>query len=232
MEGTALPRIDDELTLLASLVPLDGARIVEAGCGAAALARALVERHRGAQVTALEVDDRQHEKNLQAPAPGLTFVRAGAQAIPAGDASFDGALMLKSLHHVPVGEMADALAEIARVLAPGGWLYVAEPVADGPLNEITRLFNDEQAVRAAAQRALDDAVAGGRWTQAAERRYLMPVHFSDFADFERKLMRPTFADHRIDDAMLARVAARYAPHQRADGARFVRPMHVRLLRRR
>ena len=33
------------------------------------------------------------------------------------------------------------------------------------------------------------------------------------------------------EAMLARVAERYAPHQGADGAAFERPMHVRLLRR-
>jgi hypothetical protein len=45
------------------------------------------------------------------------------------------------------------------------------------------------------------------------------------------MMRPTFADHHIDDALQARVAAAFAPHCTAEGARFVRPMHVRLLQR-
>jgi hypothetical protein len=45
------------------------------------------------------------------------------------------------------------------------------------------------------------------------------------------MMRPTFADHRIDDAKLAEVAAAFAPHMKADGARFTRPMHVRVLRK-
>ena len=45
------------------------------------------------------------------------------------------------------------------------------------------------------------------------------------------MMRPSFADHRIDAALQARVAAAFAPHCTAEGARFVRPMHVRLLRR-
>ncbi len=223
--------VQDELDVLAGLVPLAGVRLVEAGCGAAKLARDLLQRFTDAQVTGLEVDDRQHAKNLAAPADRLTFIRAGAQAIPFADAHFDGALMLKSLHHVPMDQMDQALAEIARVLRPGGWLYVSEPVYAGPLNELVRLYNDEGTVRAAAQQALDRAVASGRWVQAAERRFDMPVRFRDFADFEQRMMRPTFADHHIDDAMLARVAERYAPHQGADGAAFERPMHVRLLRR-
>jgi hypothetical protein len=57
------------------------------------------------------------------------------------------------------------------------------------------------------------------------------VSFKDFADFEQRMMRPTFADHRIDDAKLAQVGAAFAPHCTAQGARFTRPMHARLLRR-
>lgn len=226
-----VPLVADELEVLESLVPLAGARIVEAGCGAAHLARALLERHADAEVVGLEVDERQHAKNLAAPAARLTFVHAGAEAIPLPDASRDGALMLKSLHHVPRERMDAALAELARVVVPGGWLYVSEPVYAGALNELTRLFNDEREARAAAQQALDRAIDSGRWRAAAERHFEMPAHFRDFDDFERRLMRPTFADHHIDDAMLARVRALYAPQQRDSGATFVRPMHVRLLRR-
>lgn len=59
----------------------------------------------------------------------------------------------------------------------------------------------------------------------------MPVRFRDFADFERRMMRPTFADHHIDEAKLAAARAAFEPHVGAEGARFTRPMHVRLLRR-
>jgi hypothetical protein len=59
----------------------------------------------------------------------------------------------------------------------------------------------------------------------------MPVKFRDFDEFERKLMRPTFADHRIDDAKRATVRAAFEHYSSADGAHFDRPMHVRLLRR-
>ena len=225
------PRVDNELDLLEALVPLAGQRIVELGCGAAELARALLRRHPDASVTGLEVDERQHAKNLAAPQEGLTFVAGGAQAIPLPDASFDLALMLKSLHHVPPGSMGEALAEARRVLRPGGHLYVSEPVYAGALNDVIRLFNEERAVRAAAQAALDAALAAGGWTAVAERRFEVPVRFADFADFERRTIRVTFAERRVDAAQLAAIRAAFEPHVGPDGARFTRPMHVRLLRR-
>jgi SAM-dependent methyltransferase len=226
-----LPRIDDELALLAELVPLAGQDIIELGCGAAALARALLGRHPDSRVTGLEVDARQHAKNLAAPQAGLRFVAGGAEDIPFADGRCDLALMLKSLHHVPLPLQAQALGEVARVLRPGGHLYVSEPVYGGAFNDVVRLFNDEQQVRAAAQAALDEAVRSGAWEQVAERRFAMPVQFRDFADFEQRLMRPTFAEHRIDDAKLAEVRAVFEPLCGPDGAHFERPMHVRLLRR-
>jgi SAM-dependent methyltransferase len=229
--ATATLLVDDELTVLSDLVPVAGQRIVELGCGGAHLARALVQRHPDSHVTALEVDERQHAKNIAAPQGGLTFIEGVAQSIPFADASFDLALMLKSLHHVPLPLLGAALGEVARVLRPGGHLYVSEPVYAGPLNDVIRIFNDEGVVRAAAQAALDDALRAGRWTQVAERQFEMPVHFKDFSDFERRMMRPTFADHRIDDAKLAAVRDVFEPHCGATGASFTRPMHVRLLRR-
>ena len=228
-ESVAL--IDDELDVLAELLPLAQLDIIELGCGAAGLARKLLLRHPDSRVTGLEVDERQHAKNLAAPQPGLHFAAGVAQAIPLADASFDLALMLKSLHHVPVASMAQALIEVARVLRPGGQLYVSEPVYDGGLNALVRLYNDEGVVRAAAQAALDDALRSGSWAQVAERRFNMPAAFKDFADFELRMMRPTFADHHIDDAKLAQVRAAFEPHLGAGGAQFTRPMHVRLLRR-
>lgn len=231
MTSAAFPSVTDELDVLEALVPLQGVRIIEAGCGAARLARDLIQRHETAEVVGIEVDDRQLARNLLEPAERLRFERAGAEAIPFGDASFDGAMMLKSLHHVPMVLMDQALSEIARVLRPRGWLYVSEPVYAGPLNELIRLFNDEGTVRAAAQVALDRAIATGQWLAAAEQRFEMPVRFASFEQFEQRMMRPTFADHGIDDAMIDRVRQRYAPHQGEDGAHFTRPMHVRLLRK-
>jgi SAM-dependent methyltransferase len=226
-----LPLVVDEIDILADLLPLAAREIVELGCGAAQLSRALLARHSDCRVTGLEVDLRQHAKNVAAPQEGLRFVVGGAEAIPFPDASFDLALMLKSLHHVPPALLAQALSEAARVLRPAGHLYVCEPVYDGAFNEVIRLFNDEGDVRAATQAALDAALRRGVWEQVAERRISMPVRFSDFADFEQRMMRPTYADHRIDAAKLGAVRVAFERHRDPDGAQFTRPMHVRLLRR-
>lgn len=233
MHTPALPLIRDELDILAQLLPAPGPRVIELGCGAARMAQSMLQRWPTVDYVGLEVDAIQHQRNLQAPQPRMRFIAAGAQNIPFGDGEFDLALMLKSLHHVPLPLLGQALSEAARVLCPGGHLYVSEPVYDGALNEVVRLYNDEGVVRAAAQAALDAALAapGSPWQEAAQARFDMPVRFQDFAEFERRMMRPTFADHGIDDAMLQRVTQAFAPHCTTQGAHFVRPMLVRLLRR-
>ena len=228
-----LPSLRDELDVLADLVPLAEQRIIELGCGNARLARSLVQRFAGSQLVGLEVDAVQHAKNLAAPQERLLFMAGSAEAVPFPDASFDGALMLKSLHHVPLAAMDAALAEVARVVKPGGWFYVSEPIYGGALNEIVRLYNDEGTVRAAAQAALDRALAAGtHWTTAAERRFAQPVRFKDWPEFAQRMLYPSFADHGITPALEARVRAAFEPHVGPEGAHFMRPMHVRLLRRR
>jgi len=101
MNAMTVPLITNELEFLETLAQLADSRIVEVGCGAAHLARELVSRHPTTEVVGIEVDERQLAKNLLVPTERLRFEKAGAQTIPFPDASFDGALMLKSLHHVP-----------------------------------------------------------------------------------------------------------------------------------
>lgn len=228
------PLITDELDLLQSLVDLDQhPQIIELGCGAAQLSRQLLARCPACEVTGLDVDERQHAKNLLNPQRRLHFVQAGAQAIPFEAQRFDLALMLKSLHHVPLDQLSQALAEVHRVLRPKGLLYVSEPVFAGALNEVMRLFHDEEVVRAAALRAVQDAVSsGGAWEQVTEILFEMPVRYRDFAEFEQRMIGVTFVNHRLDATTLQTVRARFEPHMTADGAHFMRPMRVSLLRKR
>jgi SAM-dependent methyltransferase len=62
-------------------------------------------------------------QNLGGSLGEFTFVEADAQAIPFPDTSFDGVIANHMLYHVPDRETA--LAEIRRVLRPGGHLYAA-----------------------------------------------------------------------------------------------------------
>lgn len=227
-----LPLIVDELDLLQALVDLDQHRvIVELGCGAAQLSRQLLARYPSSEVTGLEVDQRQHAKNLQNPQQRLHFVAAGAQAIPFEAERFELALMLKSLHHVLLDQMHLALAEVHRVLKPKGLLYISEPVFAGAYNEVIRLFNDEERVRGAALREIQQAVASGAWEQVSETLFEIPVHYRDFAEFEARMIGVTYADHQLDAVTLQAVRERFEPHMTTAGAHFVRPMRVNLLRK-
>lgn len=232
MSAAAPELVEDELEILRRLVPLAGARVADIGCGAAQLSRRLLEDGLVRSVAALEVDRAQHAKNLAAPAvPGLAFILAGADAIPLPGASVDVALMLKSLHHVPVERMDAALAETARVLVPGGWLYVSEPVFAGPFNELMRLFHDEQAVRAAALAALARARDRGVLEQSGVHHFDAPIAFRDYDDFVERMVRVTHSELSPGGERLDEVRRRFEAHRGPGGARFVRPMRVNLMRR-
>jgi len=223
--------VTDEADFFQDVIPLRGARVVELGCGKAAFSRSLLQRGLASSVDAFEVDAVQHAANLAAPpVAGLRFGMAGAQAIPLPDDACDVAVMLKSLHHVPMEMLDRALAEIARVLVPGGWLYVSEPVYAGDFNDIVKLFHDEGEVRAAAyaalRRAADDGVL--RWER--EVAFDTPLHFRDFGDFVDRIVRVTHSDIALDPSVEAEVRRRFERFQQPDGAHFVRQMRVNILR--
>ena len=227
-----LPIITDELALMSEMIALERLEIIELGCGNARIAREMLSRFPGTRLTGVETDAVQHIKNLETPQLGLTFLEAGAQSIPAASASFDMAFMLKSLHHIPLNLMATALNEIARVVRQGGYLYVSEPIYDGDLNEIVKLYNDEGVVRAAAQNALNEAVIDAQyWEQLGERRFAMAVSWRNFEEFEQRMMRPTYSDHHLTDEKIAAVRKAFEARVKLKGPNFVRPMHVRLLGR-
>lgn len=226
------PVVTDEAEFLQQQVPLAGAHLVELGCGKAELARRLLERGQVARISAFEVDARQHAANLaSAHPPALRFLEGGADDIALPDASADVVIMLKSLHHVPVDRLDRALREIRRVLRPGGWLYVSEPVYAGAFNELIRLFNDEGDVRLAAYAALQRAAQAGVLHWHGEQVFATPLAFRDFDDFSARVIHVTYLDHRLDAALEGEVRRRFDAHLGADGARFTRQLRINLLRR-
>lgn len=224
--------VTDEAAFMAQHLPLQGARVVELGCGKAELARRLLEQHGVAEVTAFEVDERQHAANLAAATvPGLRFAAGGAECIRLADACCHGVMMLKSLHHVPLPLMDQAMREIARVLMPGGWLYVSEPVYAGEFNDLVRLFHDEGEVRAAAYAALLRAVELGVLSWDKEMVFDTPLHFSDYEDFHRRIVQVTHSDHGLSPELDRQLRERFQHHVGEDGARFVRQMRINFLSR-
>ncbi|HQR12504.1 MAG TPA: class I SAM-dependent methyltransferase, partial [Casimicrobiaceae bacterium] len=190
-----------ESEIYETLLALDGATILELGCGKADHTRRIAAAHPTATLIATEVDRIQHAINLAADVPSnMRFTDFGAEAIALPDASVDVVMMFKSLHHVPVARLDDALNEIARVLRPGGVAYISEPLFAGPLNEVIRIFNDEQAVREAAFDALCRAVACGKFELETEFFFLLPVKYGDFADFAKRHFEVTHSERHVTEA--------------------------------
>lgn len=232
LQGAGASPVCTDRSIYESCLPLASARILDLGCGKAEHARAIANAHPDARVTAMEVDVEQHASNCASERPGnLEFVYGGAERIPATDGAFDIVMMFKSLHHVPAPHLDQALAEVARVLRPGGYAYVSEPIFAGPLNGIMRIFHDEEAVRAKAFDAIVRAVDGGSFRLLEERFFSVPTHFRDFADFERKVLQVTHTRHRLDDAQLAQVRERFESHMSPEGATFAAPQRLDLLAR-
>jgi SAM-dependent methyltransferase len=221
-----------EIEIIQEKLDLAGKSIIELGCGTAELTRLIAERYNDATVLALEVDEVQHAHNLGIDdLPNVEFGLAGAQSIPAPDNSTDVVLMFKSLHHVP-GELLDqSLTEVARVLKPGGQAYISEPVFAGEFNDILRLFHDEQAVREAAFSSTCRAVESGVLALEEQVFFNTPVRFADFADFEAKVIGVSHTQHHLSPEVYEQVKARFAKQIGANGAEFVAPIRVDLLRK-
>lgn len=230
--AAATELVTDEIDFLRRVVPLDGARVIELGCGKADLSRQLVERGLVNSVIALEVDQRQHAANLASrPPSGLTFLLGGAEAIPQPDAQFDLAIMLKSLHHVPMEHLDHAMTEIRRVLVPGGYLYVSEPVYAGEFNDMVRLFYDEGVVRAAAYRAIQHAEQAGVLQHVGEHVFDTALAFKDYDDFVNKMVGVTHSNIELPEAVAHQVRERFERRMTPQGARFVRQMRINVLRK-
>lgn len=196
------------------------------------MTQAVAERHTESDILAFEVDREQHEKNLKLDkAPNIKFHIAGAERIPLSEGTVDMVLMFKSLHHVPINMMGQALREIHRILKPGGIAHISEPVFLGDFNEVIRIFHDEEHVRREAFKNLKSAVKTGMFELVTEEFHLSPLSFKDFAEFENTVINVTHTDHKLDEETLARVKAQFDESCGDDGAHFKQPIRLDVLRK-
>ena len=220
--------VANEGDILDELLHLEGAMILELGCGKAEKTRIVAQK--AASVLALEVDETQLAKNIAiTDLPNVRFAHGGAEKIPAADSNFDIVLMFKSLHHVPTELMDSVFSEIRRVLKPGGVAYISEPVYAGDFNEILKLFHDEKAVREAAFAAEKRAVSSGRLALVSQKYFLQPMHFVNFGQFEEQVLEVTHTEHKISVQTLEKVRSKFNGHMTQEGATFHMPIRVDVL---
>jgi SAM-dependent methyltransferase len=221
-----------EIEMMERLLPLAQARVMELGCGAAWITRQLAQRYPDTHFIATEVDERQHEKNLQLPArKNLSFVYGGAEAIDAENGSIDLVWMLKSLHHVPAQLLSAAMKEILRVLKPGGLAYFSEPVYSGSFNDLMCLIHDEKTVRERAFNTLKALVAGGEMQLKGEFFFNVLGCYESWEQFEERFLNITHTKLSIEQARYEEIRERFLSHMGPEGALFLKPHRVDLLQK-
>ena len=107
---------------------LDGKRVLEIGCGRGVGTEIIFERFGAAEVHAFDVDPDMIERarrRLSRYMPDRLKLYVGdAAAIDEPDASFDAVFDFAIIHHILIWK--DAVAEVARVLKPGGMFFFEE----------------------------------------------------------------------------------------------------------
>ena len=221
--------VNSDIDAVDALLDVAGLRLVDAGCGAGDLARALAAR--GAEVTAIEPDPAQAAANAAAPpVAGVTFVEAPAQEMPIDAASVDGVVFSRSLHHVPADFMVAALREALRVIKPEtGFLFVLEPEVTGTYHDLIKPFHDETVVRRLARTALDRVASDG-FASCETYAYETRTEYARFEDFRDRYANATYLDFSIEDVESPEVRRAFEAGFDGTVYRFTTPHWIGLFR--
>jgi SAM-dependent methyltransferase len=142
----------------ATQMDLSGKRVLEVSCGHGGGASYLVRTLHPASYTGLDLNPAgiefcQQRHNLA----GLDFVHGDAENLPFPDETFDAVLNVEASHLYP--HFPRFLAEVARVLAPGGHFLYADfrrrhalaeweaALADAPMQLLSRAVIDAEVLR-------------------------------------------------------------------------------------
>jgi len=105
-------------------IDLRGKRILEAGCGSGYALELLAKRFRPSRLVGFDLMPEQIERARARNITGAEVRIGDITRIAETDGSFDAVFVFGILHHVPGWRVA--LAELSRVLTPGGALCVEE----------------------------------------------------------------------------------------------------------
>jgi ubiquinone/menaquinone biosynthesis C-methylase UbiE len=197
--------IGGPLDVISSVRPtIAGLRILDIGCGSGGLAKQLV----GHRAIVHGIDPLPDAiRAASAAVPQAIFATAVAEKLPFRAGEFDLAMMVNALHHVPEAAMPAALREAVRVLKRDGALIVIEPLASGSFFAALRLVEDETAVRQAAQRAIEEAVAAGEVGRSASFEYVRKDAFGSVAEFFDRIVAVDPSRRAVIDSNPEAVAA-------------------------
>lgn len=158
---------------LATVEAVRPARVLEVGCGTGEFAARVVSALPDAEVIAIDQSERLVEVTASR---GVSVRQADVQDLPFPDDSFDAVAALWMLYHVP--DLHRGLAEIARVLRPGG-TFVAITNGDEHLGQLRRDAGGTSAITSFSSENGEPVL----------RQHFADVRRDDFAS------RAVFPDH-------------------------------------
>ena len=165
-------------------------RLLEVGCGMGELAER-VARELGAEVVAIDISPRMVEI---ARGRGVDARMGDVQALPFSDGEFDCVVANWVLYHVP--DLDRGIAELARVLVPGGRL-VAATLGEGHMRELWESLGTQSTSGLSFQSGNGEAALTPHFARIERRDALGTIVFPD-ADSIR-----TFVGASITRAHLA-----------------------------
>jgi ubiquinone/menaquinone biosynthesis C-methylase UbiE len=164
---SAIQRRFEAARLLRMGGPMSGGAALEIGCGRGVGAELVLDRFGADTVDAFDLDPRMVDLARRRLAPRGDRVRlwvGDATAIPVPDASYDAVFDFGIVHHVP--RWRDAVAEVRRVLKPGGRLYA---------EEVLRGFLENPVVHRLLDHPEGDRFDTREFASALERAGLKPL---------------------------------------------------------
>ena len=158
----------------------DGQRVLDLGCGTGTLAIMAKQRHPGAQLIGLDADPEMLGRAAEKASGEGVEVRLDegfSNQLPYADRSFDRVLSSLFFHHLSGEVKRSTIAELTRVLVPGGELHVADwgRASDPVMRALfvgVRVLDGWENTQANAAGALPEMFEAGGLAEAAERSRL------------------------------------------------------------
>ncbi len=126
--------------LITYFIDIKAEKILDIGTGEGGFLPVLMQTFPGAMIIGIDPDTESLETARQ-NFPGINFQKMGAEKLHFYDNTFDVVSISMALHHLP--KIKKSLKEIKRVVKPGGFVIINEPISDNlnPAQEVHKMYH-------------------------------------------------------------------------------------------